>query len=211
MQILSSSLQAAKENISKAQQQQSFIANRHRRLQTFNLGDQVLLSTKNLPVTGATTIKKFSSRFIGPFSITQAVNNVSYRLHLPSTMQIHPVFHVSLLKPYHDPSLNHHSRLPAPPDPLIIHGEKEYFVEAILDTRLRHNQREYLVKWLHYPSYDNTWEPEGNLSHCKEKIADFRHSLQPQTKPRSKKALSNFLGFFQIIAILYFLVFLALV
>ena len=184
LQTLSSSLQTAKENLQKAQQQQSSIANRHRRLQTFNLGDQVLLSTKNLPVTGATTIKKFSSRFIGPFSITQVVSNVSYRLQLPATMKIHPIFHVSLLKPYHNPSLVHHSRIPTPPDPLVIHGEKEYFVEAILDTRLQHNQRQYLVKWLHYPSYDNTWEPEGNLSHCKEKIAEFRHSLTSQKKKK---------------------------
>ena len=145
------------------------------------------------PVTGATTIKKFSSRFIGPFSITHVVNNVSYRLQLPATMKIHPSFHVSLLKPYHNPSLVHHSCIPTPLDPLVIHGEKEYFVEAILDTRLHHNQRQYLVKWLHYPSYDNTWEPEGNLSHCKEKIAEFRHSLTSQTKrKKSRKALSKF-------------------
>ena len=174
-------MQAAKENICKAQQQQTSIANRHRRLQSFNLGDQVLLSTKNLPVTSATTIKKFSSCFIGPFSITQVVNNVSYRLQLPPTMKIHPIFHVSLLKPYHDPSLIHHSCLLAPPDPLIIHGVKEYFVEAILDTRLRH-------KWLITPSYDNTWELEGKFSHYQDKIADFRHSLKSQTKHRSRKS-----------------------
>ena len=58
---------SAKLNSSKVQQQQTFVANNHRQLHTFNLGDQVLLSTKNIPVTSATIIKKFSSRLIGLF------------------------------------------------------------------------------------------------------------------------------------------------
>ena len=65
-------------------------------------------------------------------------------------------------------------------------------MEAIIGTRLRHDKLEYLVKWLHYPTYDNTWEPKGNYDHCKEMIADFIYSLQFQTKSCSRKTLSNF-------------------
>lgn len=36
--------------------------------------------------------------FYGPFQIVQMVGAVSYRLDLPSSSLIHPVFHVSRLK-----------------------------------------------------------------------------------------------------------------
>ena len=192
LQTLSSSLQTAKENLQKVQQQQSCIANMHRRLQTFNLGDQVLLLPRISQLQAQQPSRNFILVSLDHFLSLRFVNNVSYRLQLPATMQIHTNFHVSILKPYRDPSLVHHSCLPTPPDPLVIHGEKEYFVEAILDTRLQHNQRQHLVKWLHYPSYNNTWELEGSLSHCKEKIVEFRHSLTSQRKHKSRKALSRF-------------------
>ncbi|SCV73507.1 BQ2448_7433 [Microbotryum intermedium] len=38
--------------------------------------------------------------FLGPFAIKRIINNVAYKLDLPSTMHIHPVFHVLLLEPY---------------------------------------------------------------------------------------------------------------
>ena len=43
-----------------------------------------------------------------PFPILGKVSKVSYRVELPPRLKIHPVFHVSYLKPYHkdkdDPS-----------------------------------------------------------------------------------------------------------
>ncbi|KAH9744594.1 Endonuclease [Citrus sinensis] len=41
-------------------------------------------------------------RYEGPFQIVRCVGNVSYQLQLPPRLKINPVFHVSLLKLYHE-------------------------------------------------------------------------------------------------------------
>ncbi len=35
-----------------------------------------------------------------PFTITEQIRPVAYRLELPSSMKIHNVFHIDLLMPY---------------------------------------------------------------------------------------------------------------
>ena len=49
---------------------------------------------------------KLTLRYIGPFEIFERVGMVAYRLALPPNLsQVHPVFHVSMLKKYiSDPS-----------------------------------------------------------------------------------------------------------
>jgi hypothetical protein len=48
---------------------------------------------------------------------------------------------------------------PALPPPLtLINSEKEYEVEAILDSQIRYNQLEYLVKWKGYDNGHNSWQ-----------------------------------------------------
>ena len=55
-------------------------------------------------------------RYEGPFPILGKVGKVSYKVELPPRLKIHPVFHVSYLKPYHedkdDPSRGLSKRAP---------------------------------------------------------------------------------------------------
>jgi hypothetical protein len=91
---------------------------------SFEVGQQVLLSTVNLNKHNYN--RKLFPKFVGPFPIIEKINDVAYRLELPPTMTIHNVFHVSLLKAYRPGSQK------PPPLPIEIEGELEFEVEKIL-------------------------------------------------------------------------------
>jgi hypothetical protein len=57
--------------------------------------------------------QKLAFKFFMPFKIIQKVGSVAYRLELPSSSGIHPVFHVSLLNKVVGKSQNVSSVLPS--------------------------------------------------------------------------------------------------
>nr|CAN64050.1 hypothetical protein VITISV_019944 [Vitis vinifera] len=74
-------------------------------------------------------------RYEGPFPILGKVGKVSYKVELPPRLKIHPVFHVSYLKPYHedkdDPSRELSKRAPTA---VVTSYDKE--VEHIIADRV---------------------------------------------------------------------------
>jgi hypothetical protein len=52
-------------------------------------------------------------------------------------MMIHPMFHVSLLEPYHTSTIPRKTH--EPPPPIVVNGEQEYEVEEILDLNILHH------------------------------------------------------------------------
>ncbi len=89
----------ARTRLEAAQQRMTAYANRGRRDVSYAPGDLVLLSTKNLrPVVG---VKKLLPKFVGPFEVKARVGPVAVRLALTGEYsRLHDVFHVSLVKPY---------------------------------------------------------------------------------------------------------------
>ena len=163
--------------LAKANQERN--ANKSRRDVTFQIGDQVLLSSNhiNLASQALRPTKKLQHRFLGPYTITQKISPVAYKLQLPESLRIHPVFHVSLLRPYKDPSTFPDRPLPTPPPPPVtIDNTPEYVVEKILDHRIYRRRPEYLVKWAGYPDHDASWEPLEHLANSQEILREFETS-----------------------------------
>ena len=66
-------------------------------------------------------------------------------------MQIHSVFHVSLLEP-----ASHETFLQIKPTLIESENQKKYKSEQILDLQNINNQPYYLIKWKKYNTSENT-------------------------------------------------------
>jgi len=156
-------IQLAKESIRQAQARQQQLANEHRRDVVFEEGEEVYLSTKNLPLRQG--VAKFTGKYIGPLKIAKVISPLAYKLDLPEDYKhIHPVFHVSLLKRHLESNEFEGRPNNSRADPQLEPVEqKEYEAERILEQRLSKNHPdskfEYLVKWKGYEEHENTWEP----------------------------------------------------
>src|SRR5216683_2671000 len=130
-------------------------------LDVFKSRQKVWLEAKNLALPYGSV--KLAPRRHGPFSITQVISPVTYKLALPHQWTIHPVFHASLLTPYSETKEHGENYSQPPPD--LVGGGEQYEVEAIHSHRRqgRGKQLQYLIKWLGYPKSDNMWEPAGHL------------------------------------------------
>lgn len=118
-------------------------------------------------------------KYEGPFSVTKRVGKVAYKLALPPSMLIHPVFHVSLLKPFkkdeEDPRRAVDSRGPMP-----IPTTPPRAIQAILAHRVvprkgdipRHT--EYFVRWAGLPDSEASWETESSMWNQQEAIQKYR-------------------------------------
>ncbi|KAI0992319.1 hypothetical protein K3495_g15867, partial [Podosphaera aphanis] len=172
------------EQITLAQAYQSTYAN-ERRLPAprYQPGDFVYLSLKNIALSRPT--KKLDHIRAGPWKITAMKTPLVAKLELPPQFKINNNFHVSLLRPA---SIGYPSQCQTQP-PSLEPGSYEpetYEVEAILDSRLRRNKIQYLVRWTGYE--DTTWEPSDNLEGCKELVSEF-HASYPEA-PRSQELAS---------------------
>ncbi|KAJ9522039.1 hypothetical protein QJQ45_005086 [Haematococcus lacustris] len=159
-----------------AQQRQAAYANQDRREVHYKVGQMVLLSTKNMRLKPGKA-RKLLPRFVGPFKVLGLVGQVAVNLQLPASMsRLHPVFHVSLIKPYTGTDVGF-----MPPPVEWLDEEPVYYVERLLDHRHVHagKAKEYLVQWEGYDADHNTWEPRSNLVGCDKIQAEYNaaHNL----------------------------------
>jgi hypothetical protein len=125
----------------------------------FKKGERVWLDSRNLKTVHH---KKMKPKREGPFTITEVLGPLTYRLKLPPTWRIHNVFHATLLRPYKETEA--YGRNFTEPPPELVEGEAVYEVETILRHRKRGRGYQYYVKWRGYPISDASWEPENSFS-----------------------------------------------
>jgi hypothetical protein len=139
-------LAAVRQHLLRAQQRMKAHADKRRSEHSFNVGDFVFLRLQPYMQSSLAprAHQKLSFKFFGPNKVIAKVGDVAYKLELPPGTSVHPVFHVSLLKPA--PS-SPPSTVPALPDV----DNNLQIPERVLQRRL-HPRRagpvpQLLIKW----------------------------------------------------------------
>jgi len=141
------------------------LADQKRRDVSFEVGDIVLVKLRPRRQITATnsSYSKLAKRFYGPFQVTQCIGEVAYKLDLPATSKIHPVFHCSLLKPFRLDTTAIPLELPASSKdnqqlitPLTI-------LDSKWETTASRKQLLVLVQWRGLFLEDSSWEKWDEL------------------------------------------------
>ena len=155
----------------------------------FRVGDRVFVRTDHIRTNR--TARKLAEKKIGPFPIISQPSAMSFTLQLPSTIRIHPVFHVSQLEPEFPNTFD--DRDQPPPPPLIVDGAPEYLIERIIDSKYNRTRRRcqllYHVKWVGYPISNNSSDwllADAFDDDAGKPLADAYHTQHPD-KPGPEK------------------------
>lgn len=149
-----------KERLFAAQNKMEHYADKSCTPREFQVGEQVLLKLQ--PYLQSSVVNrpfpKLAFKYFGPYRVLERIGSSAYKLLLPTGALVHPVFHVSQLKPF-------------TPDYTPVYSEVEHFVEldaqdvlpeTVLDRRLvkKGNQAvlQVLLKWTKLPASSATWE-----------------------------------------------------
>ena len=148
----------AKERLEAARKRAERVYNPSRREAIFSVGDQVLLSARNI-VLKTPGVNKLLPKYIGPFRVAEVLSPVTYRLDLPANMRCHNVFHVGLLLEFKSDG-----REQPPPPPLEFddgEGGEWFEIDQVLKHRQvkvgRRSVMQYLVRWKGYGPENDEW------------------------------------------------------
>jgi hypothetical protein len=152
-------------NLHKAQQAMKKQADKHRRHVEFSLGDQVLVKLQpyRQHFVALRKHQKLGLRYFGPFKVVAKIGDVAYRLALPPTAKIHPVFHVSQLKGFHGSNSTPYIPLP------LTTSEIGPILQpiSVLDTRIIIQGStpvpQMLIQWEGLDPSAATWEDKAEI------------------------------------------------
>jgi hypothetical protein len=144
------------QHLARATNRMKMQADKNRTERSFAVGSWVYVKLQPYVQTSVANRanQKLSFRFFGPYLITKKIGSVAYRLQLPDTSSIHPIFHVSQLK----------GAVPVThtDQPLPDHIAGLQVPERILQKRVATTGAEVrlqaLIQWTGFPPSMATWE-----------------------------------------------------
>jgi hypothetical protein len=169
-------LDILKVNLAQAQSRMKKHADKKRTERVFSVGDMVYLKMQpyRMAAFGLRQSIKLTSKFYGPFRITDRVGNLSYKLLLPDGVTIHPVFHVSQLKKHVGKNAVPQQGLPLigedgkiRTEPLKVHQTRSLPRNNVLVTQ-------WLIEWANLAPEDTSWE---DADFIKKIFPDFFSSM----------------------------------
>ena len=104
------------------------------------------------------TNQKLSPKFFGPFPVIAKVGEVAYRLQLPATAKIHPVFHVSLLRKHMGSTLATLGSVPDMDELGVIAAEPVAILARKLGKKGNRAVVYLLIQWSNKSKEEATWE-----------------------------------------------------
>ncbi|KAL0541112.1 hypothetical protein IC582_021147 [Cucumis melo] len=150
-------LAALRNQLLLAQQQMKQYADKKRRHVEYDIGEWVFLNIR--PYRQLSLRKKrnekLSPKYFGPCEILEKVGLVAYKLDLPATTSIHPVFHVSQLKKFVGDQTG------VQPTIQFVNENLEW--QAQLEEALKYQKNsaggwEVLIRWKDLPEHEASWE-----------------------------------------------------
>jgi len=146
-----------KQHLSRSKLRMKKQADKHRSERVFSVGDTVFLKLQ--PYVQASLAprlnQKLAFKYFGPFRILERVGAVAYKLELPPSTSIHPVFHVSQLK---GAVLDSSQVIHTVPNDLSSPRVPQCFLQRRLITRGVTAVHQVLVHWSGWPEALATWE-----------------------------------------------------
>lgn len=153
--------QLVRQHLLRAQQRMKKQADKHRSERSFKVGEWVFLKLQ--PYVQASlaprSCHKLAFKFFGPYQVLAKIGGAAYKLQLPSSSAIHPVFHVSQLKKM----VGEAPVTSVLPDDSVQMQVPEKILQRRLRSRGLRTIPQVLVKWSSLPASLATWEDQEAL------------------------------------------------
>lgn len=154
--------ESVRQHLLRVKQRMKHHADKKRTERHFSVGDMVFLKLQPYVQSSVASraCHKLAFRFFGPYKVLQKIGTVAYRLELPASSRIHPVFHVSQLKQYLAPHTQVQSALPS--DDANLHVPAKVLQNRVV-RRGHDSVAQGLIQWSNSPSDLATWEDLDSL------------------------------------------------
>jgi len=144
----------------------------------FKIGDKVLLSTVNFNNLGGN--KKLKPAFVGPFTVKNLHGKNAVEVILSEELsRKHPVFPVSLVKPYTPRSSEEEATPAAVPITEVPKSDQLKVHKILKDKKERINGKDvrlYLVRYKNQSADKDEWLPENNIPDGPIHLRNYRAS-----------------------------------